>query len=111
MPSHWRLENIQQLRIESGIEDVELQKSICNLAVGDIVNLTILNSKSSHSGEPIVVEVVAIQGFNYQGKVIRASNNESLSRELADQSIAFSKKHIHSVPSQQQRINLANENN
>lgn len=104
MPSPWRLENIQRLREEAGIDDVELQKEVGKLAVGDIVHLTILDTNVIRSGEVIDVEIQEIRGLKYRGVIVKTPSSPARCSELANQMIAFTREHIHSVPSHNQIV-------
>ena len=55
------IENIEAMRFNEGINDVELREEIRSLAVGDFVKLTFL-SGSPAKGESLLVQITSIEG-------------------------------------------------
>jgi hypothetical protein len=97
MLSTWRLENIERLRQDAGIDDVDLRKNVGHLSVGDIVHLTVLDTQQVRSGEVIDVRILEIRGPKFRGLVVGAPRSAAFSTELVNQPIAFTNEHIHSV--------------
>jgi hypothetical protein len=84
------LENIEEMRRQQGIDDVELTEAIRRLKVGDIVKLTFLTK--THNFETAQVRITQISGITFRGKVIQTS-----SRVRRGKTVEFTIAHIHSV--------------
>jgi hypothetical protein len=91
------IENIEEMRLREGIDDVELRQEIGRLRVGDLVNLTLL-SKEKSAGENGLVRITSIRGAAFRGKLVKRPTSPGLSGVQAGALIAFTAAHIHSVP-------------
>jgi len=89
------LENIEEMRLQEGIDDVELRKEIGGLRVGDFVKLTFLTSTASF--ETLLVRITRIRGSAYQGTLVKKPTSNGLSELQAGLSLPFTAAHIHSV--------------
>lgn len=83
------IENIEEMRRQQGIDDVELADAIRRLKVGDVVKLTFL-TKTHNFETP--VRITQIRGITFRGKVI-----QSTSRVRRGKIVEFTISHIHSV--------------
>jgi hypothetical protein len=90
------IEDIEQLRREQGIDDVELREEIRTLGVGDLVRVTLLTGAPSR-GETVVVRITSIKGTAFRGKLARQPASPALARFRAGFPIAFTAAHIHSL--------------
>ncbi len=72
------IENIEQLRLREGIDDLELRQAIRGLRVGDFVRLTLLSGPTPSAGEMVLVRITRIRGKNFRGKL--AHNPSSTQR-------------------------------
>jgi hypothetical protein len=85
------IENIEEMRSQEGIDDVDLRIMIRGLRVGDYVKLTLLNGMKS--SETLLVRITRIRGSAFRGKL--ASTGQSTLR--VGTPVAFTTAHIHSV--------------
>jgi hypothetical protein len=96
MGKHVEFEDIEEMRRCVGIEDVELQKEIDELRVGDHVRLTI-RTGSLYPGKTILVRITRIEGSAFRGRLAE----DIVSPRLADLHIGsrldFTTCHIHSL--------------
>src|SRR5262245_54276803 len=91
------IENIEEMRLQVGIDDVELREEIRTLKVGTFVRLTLLTGPKS-CGETLLVQITAIRGSSFHGKLASRPTSACLSDLLAGSPIAFTRAHIHSLP-------------
>ena len=89
------LENIEEMRRQEGIDDVELRVDIRGLLAGDFVRLTFLTGTTSF--ETLVVRITSIRGSAFRGKLVRRPTSASLRKLSAGAAIAFTTAHIHSL--------------
>ncbi len=90
------LENIEEMRRQQGIEDVELRKKIRGLARGDFVRLTFLTGKGESSGETLLVRITSIRGCAFRGKLASAPSSGPGELEVGT-TVVFTTDHIHSL--------------
>jgi hypothetical protein len=95
------IENIEQLRRQEGIEDVELHRAIRGLRAGDIVKLTLLNGATLSAGETLRVRITRVRGKSFRGKLAERPRSAGLSNLSAGSLVVFTSDHIHSLPAQQ----------
>ncbi len=90
MVNQIEIENIEEMRRQQGIEDVELAEAIRRLKVGDVVKLTFLTK--THSFETTPVRITQIRGIAFRGKLIQTT-----SFVRRGKIVEFTISHIHSV--------------
>ena len=90
MPLSIEIENIDAIRREQGIEDIELRLEIRNLRAGDIVRLTFVSGPRPL--ETVSVRITQIRGTAFRGKLVKKTSTLPVG-----QLIVFSAVHIHSV--------------
>jgi hypothetical protein len=88
------IENIEQMRRQEGIEDVELREEIRALGIGDLVRLTLL--VGSKSLGTLTVRITSIQGPAFRGKLASRPVAPGSSLRVGS-SLNFTAAHIHSV--------------
>jgi hypothetical protein len=88
------LENIEELRREQGIDDVDLRMEIRTLKVGDFVKLTFLTGTAAF--ETLSVRITSIRGSAFRGKLVKRPHSSGLS-DLQGAPILFTTAHIHSL--------------
>ena len=93
------IENIEEMRRQQGIEDVELAETIRSLQVGDVVKLTFLSQ--AHNFETARVRITSIRGIAFRGRVIQTT-----SRARQGKIVEFTIAHIHSVVAPRASIRL-----
>jgi predicted xylose isomerase-like sugar epimerase len=91
------IENIESMRRQQGIEDVELREEIRALGVGDFVKLTFLVATTPATAETLPVRITSIKGMSFRGKLASKPTAASLSMLHAGSTIVFTRAHIHSV--------------
>jgi hypothetical protein len=89
------LENIEELRREQGIDDVDLRMEIRTLRVGDFVKLTFLIGTAAF--ETLSVRITSIRGSAFRGKLAKRPRASGLAKLPADTPILFTTAHIHSL--------------
>src|SRR5882724_12886939 len=94
-----QLENIEQMRRRAGIDDTELRKQISQLAVGDLVRLTLLSGTGPNAGETLPVRITSIQGSVLRGELVARPASAGLGTVRIGFPVAFTTAHIHSIPS------------
>jgi len=88
------IENIEEIRRQEGIDDVDLRMEIRSLKVGAFVKLTFLTSSTSF--ETLVVRITSIRGSAFRGKLVKRGSG-GRSKLEAGASVAFTTAHIHSL--------------
>src|SRR6266542_6046203 len=91
------IENIEEMRRQEGIDDVELWEEIGGLRVGDFVKLTLLAGGRPSAGETVLVRITSIRGPALRGKLADQPASPGLSRLRAGSAVVFTAAHIHSV--------------
>ncbi len=89
------IENIEEMRRQEGIDDVELRDEIRRLAVGDFVKVTFL--AGTKACETLLVRITSIRGPAFRGKLVHGPTSTGLSQLRAGSPIAFTTAHIHSL--------------
>jgi hypothetical protein len=95
------IENIEEMRLRAGIDDVALREEIRGLHIGDIVKLTLLTSAKSCTGETVFVRITSIRGNAFRGKLANRPASAGLSKLRVGLAVAFTTAHIHSLPKEQ----------
>jgi hypothetical protein len=95
------IENIEEMRLRAGIDDVELRQEIRGLRIGDFVKLTLLTGAKSMTGETVFVQITSIRGNEFRGKLAKKPASAGLSKLPVGLSVAFTNAHIHSLPKEQ----------
>jgi len=90
MDKRIEIENIEEMRRQQGIEDVELAEEIRGLKVGHVVLLTFLSS--ARCFEMVPVRITQKNGIAFHGKLVRASSIFGRGKK-----VEFTIAHIHSV--------------
>ena len=100
MPNTVEIENIEELRRQEGIDDVELRIEIRSLHAGDFVKLTFLIGTTSF--ETLLVRITSIRGSAFRGKLVKRPTSRGLSKLDAGAPIVFTTAHIHSLLKKQE---------
>ncbi len=95
MRARVEIQNIDEMRLEAGIDDVDLRSEIRGLHVGDLVNLTFLAGTTTC--ETLPVRITSINGLTFRGKLADGPAASALSQLHVGSSVAFAASHIHSV--------------
>jgi hypothetical protein len=98
MPKTVEIENIEEMRLREGIDDVELRQKIRGLRVGDSVQLTFRAATASSTGETLSVRITSIRGSTFRGKLAKTPASPGLTTLHAGSTIAFTTDQIHSLP-------------
>ena len=91
------IENIQAMRRQAGIEDLELREALRGLRIGDLVRLTLLTGTTPSAGETLRVRITRIRGDEFRGKLADRPVAPALSQLRAGSPVAFTAAHIHSL--------------
>jgi hypothetical protein len=92
------IEDIESLRRQHGIVDVELHRSVCNLNTGDLVRLTFLAPGATFPGETLLVRIASSQGHQFRGTLAQRPRSSQLVRLRLGASLVFDAGQIHSIP-------------
>jgi hypothetical protein len=92
------IENIEEMRRQEGIDDVELRQAIRGLAAGDLVRLTLLGGGRPTAGETLLVRITRIRGRAFRGELAQRPSSAGLSALRVGSPVAFTAAHIHSLP-------------
>jgi hypothetical protein len=92
------IEDIEALRLQEGIDDVELREDIRGLGRGDFVKLTVLLDGKPPAGETVLVRITHVRGRDFRGTLVRGPVAAGRSRLRAGSRVAFTADHIHSLP-------------
>ena len=97
MQNSLAIENIDELRLEQGIDDVELHNEIRALQVGGFVKLTLLTGVRGSVSETLLFRITDRKGSRFRGELAAAPTVSGLSGVGIGSSFTFSEAHIHSV--------------
>src|SRR5207247_1398871 len=89
------IENIEELRRQEGIDDVELRVAIRGLRAGDFVNLSFMTGAST--SETLAVRITSIRGSAFRGKLAATPTSKGLSQLHVGTTLIFTQTHIHSL--------------
>jgi hypothetical protein len=90
MASIVEIENIEEMRRQEGIDDVELRMEIRALKTGDHVRLTFSSGAKFHG--TVLVRITQIRGSAFRGKLVKKTSTMP-----AGGLVIFTTAHIHSV--------------
>jgi hypothetical protein len=93
------IEDIEQLRLQEGIDDTELREAVRGLRVGDVVKLTFLTTATS-AGETLPVRITRIRGEAFRGELAGRPVSARLSVLRLGAPVTFTRDHIHSIVNQ-----------
>ncbi len=91
------IENIEEMRRQAGIDDIELREDIRQLQVGDCVKLTFMTDSDRLRSETLLVLITNINGDNYQGKLAETPKLLGTAKVQEGSVVKFKKDHIHSI--------------
>jgi hypothetical protein len=91
------IENIEEMRRQEGIDDVELRDEIRGLAAGDFVKLTLSTGERPFPGTTLLVRITSIRGRAFRGRVENRPASNAASKLRAGSLVTFAAAHIHSV--------------
>jgi len=93
-----KIENIEEMRRQEGIQDVQLRKEIRQLAIGDLVKLTLLADEKLLAWETLLVRITHIRARAFQGELASRPTCPGLAKLPVGFALAFTADHIHSLP-------------
>jgi hypothetical protein len=91
------LENIEHLRRQQGINDIELRQEIRQLRVGDHVRITFLAIANPAHGETVVARITSIRANQFRGRLTAGPSTLGPCRFQTGSLVVFTRNHIHSV--------------
>jgi hypothetical protein len=91
------IQNIEDMRRQVGIEDLELREAVRGLRVGAFVKLTLLSGTEGAAGETVVVRITSIHGDAFRGRLASSPTSAGLSGLRTGLALAFTGSHIHSL--------------
>lgn len=92
-----RIEDIEHMRRENGIYDVELREQIRSLQIGHCVKLTLLRDELPSEGKTVVVRITSVRDGRFCGKLAVPSQASRMPGLLPGRVVRFSAAQIHSV--------------
>jgi hypothetical protein len=91
------IEDIEEMRRQAGIDDVELREAIRRLHPGDLVRLTFVATAAPAARETVRVRITGARGREFLGRLADRPNSPGLAALRAGTRVAFRAAHIHSV--------------
>ncbi len=88
------IENIEEMRLRAGIDDVELRESVRRLRVGDRVRLTLLDGPGGTAGKMLWFRITRVEGSRFRGRLAGGQSPAGLRPGAL---LSFTAAHIHSV--------------
>ncbi len=88
------IEDIEAMRQEVGIDDVELRKAVRGLRPGDVVRLTFV---AAAARETVRVRITGASGREFLGRLAEGATAPGLASLRAGARVTFRAAHIHSV--------------
>src|SRR5947209_20416805 len=73
------IENIEAMRRQEGIDDVQLREEVRGLKVGDLVKLTLLTDAKSSTSETLAVRITSVRGRIFHGELAGKPTSAGLS--------------------------------
>jgi hypothetical protein len=98
MSQRVEFENIEEMRRNAGIDDVELREAIEHLQVGDWVRVTLQVAPGAFPGESLIVRITSIKGGVFRGKLARPGRCPRRAHLTPESLLTFTGAHIHSIP-------------
>jgi hypothetical protein len=89
------IENIDEMRLREGIDDVELHEAITQLRVGDHVRLTFIVGAALR--ETLVVRITRIRAGQFRGRLAGPVARPELLGLRPDALVTFNAGQIHSI--------------
>jgi hypothetical protein len=96
-----QLQDIEEMRRENGIDDVELRRAIRALRVGNSIRLSLVTS--ARSFETVQVRITSIRGSTFHGKLSQSKTRPRRSNHAPALTVAFTTAHIHSIVREESR--------
>ena len=97
MPDTVEIEDIDSLRRQSGVDDVELRDEIRGLHAGDLVKITFRSSAKPSAPETLPVRITSVRGERFRGALARQPASAALAGLAVGEPVAFTACHIHSI--------------
>lgn len=95
MKSPIDLEDIDSMRLQLGVDDVDLRDRIKQLVVGDCVRLTFLSTiKGNHT---LMVRITSAKNGAFRGRLLQVPVKMAPSALRVGILIPFAAEHIHSI--------------
>ncbi len=91
------IENIEEMREQVGIDDVELREEVRGLRCGDVVRLTLVTAAAPAARETIRVRVAGARGPESLGRLADRPHSPGLAALRAGTRVTFRAAHIHSI--------------
>jgi hypothetical protein len=98
MSQRVEFENIEEMRSQAGIDDVELRDAVSHLQVGDLVRLTVRTIGGTFPGESLLIRITSIKGDVFRGKLAQSKRSARRSGVSEGTLLAFTRAQIHSIP-------------
>ncbi len=89
------IQDIEEMRLQAGIDDVELRLEIRALQIGDCVKLSLMTGDRSF--ETVSVRITSMKGSDFRGKLADPKTCSCTSKRLAGLTVDFTTAHIHSI--------------
>jgi hypothetical protein len=93
------IQNIEEMRLREGIDDVELREEVRGLRAGDVVKLTFLTG--TPKCETLLVRITSRRGGAFRGELAGRPRSPQLAHLQAGSPVAFTSVHIHSIAKRQ----------
>jgi len=91
------IEDIEALRQQVGIDDVELREAVRGLGPGDVVRLTLVTAVAPAARETVRVRITGGRGPEFLGRLADSPTSPGLAALRIGTRVTFRAAHIHSV--------------
>ena len=78
-PCAVEIQNIREMRLRRGIDDLGLRDEIRSLAIGSVVRLTLVTGPEPFTGAALLVRITHISGHRFQGELTRKPSGGGMS--------------------------------
>jgi hypothetical protein len=89
------IQDIEEMRRQEGIDDIDLRVGIRALKVGDVVKISLITGASTF--ETLQVRITSIRESAFRGKLADGQTCTRRSRQWSGKPLAFTTAHIHSI--------------
>lgn len=97
MSRNYEIEDIDEMRRQAGIDDVELRADVRALVVGDRVKVTLVSAARPGVAVTVVLRITSVRADDFRGVLERRPAGASFTGLRAGSSIVFAAAHVHSI--------------
>jgi hypothetical protein len=95
MKHSFSIEDIEALRLQEGIDDIELRQDVRRLSAGACVRLTFLGTERPN--QTLMVRITSIKESTFRGRLVQRPSKGAPSDLRVGTLLAFRSTQIHSI--------------